>query len=109
MAQTTRICPLRIFDVDRLRAPPDDYDVIDADGREIGRIFKPGAGVPDDRPWMWTIGGSVFVPGKSHGFAATRDEAKAAFAATWRTWLALQQGAQRRERLDNQQAGLRWL
>jgi len=24
----------------------------------------------------------------NHGFAATRDEAKAAFAATWRAWLA---------------------
>jgi hypothetical protein len=29
---------------------PDDWDVIDADGRDIGRIFKPGAGVPPDHP-----------------------------------------------------------
>jgi hypothetical protein len=32
---------------------PDDYDVI-SDGRDIGRIFKAGGGVPEDRPWMWT-------------------------------------------------------
>jgi len=68
---------------------PDDFDVITSDGRDIGRIFKPGAGVPDDLPWMWCIGGTVVVRGvPNHGFAATRDEAKAAFAATWRTWLA---------------------
>ncbi|MFL5085924.1 MAG: hypothetical protein ACJ8FP_14015 [Xanthobacteraceae bacterium] len=35
---------------------PDDYDVIQ-DGRDIGRIFKPRAGVPPDHPWMWTITG----------------------------------------------------
>ena len=31
---------------------PDDYDVIDSRGRDIGRIFKPSAGAPDERPWM---------------------------------------------------------
>jgi hypothetical protein len=30
----------------------------------------------------------------SHGFAATLDEAKAAFAETWRKWLALKGGAE---------------
>lgn len=29
--------------------------MIDGAGRDIGRIFKPRAGVPEDRPWMWTI------------------------------------------------------
>jgi len=64
---------------------PDDWDVIDADGRDIGRIFRPGAGVPQERPWMWTITGAVVASRlPSHGFAATKDEAKAAFAETWR-------------------------
>ena len=36
---------------------PDDYDVIH-DGRDIGRIFKAGGGVPEDHPWMWTITGA---------------------------------------------------
>ena len=31
----------------------EDYDVR-WNGRDIGRIFRPGAGVPEDRPWMWT-------------------------------------------------------
>jgi hypothetical protein len=42
------------------------------DGRDIGRIFKPGAGVPEDFPWMWTITGAVVMPAlPSHGFMAT--------------------------------------
>jgi len=66
---------------------PDDWDVIDSDGRDLGRIFHPGAGVPPDRPWMWTITGAVVAPVlPSHGFAAIRDEAKAAFADTWPRW-----------------------
>jgi hypothetical protein len=47
---------------------PDDYDVI-WEGRDIGRIFKPRAGVPPDHPWMWTITGAVVAPRlPSHGF-----------------------------------------
>ena len=66
---------------------PDDYDVIDGTGRDIGRIFKPRAGAPDGRPWQWTVTGAIVKP--SHGFAATLDEVKAGFAETWRAWLAL--------------------
>jgi hypothetical protein len=55
------------------------------DGRDIGRIFKPGAGVPSDHPWMWIITGAVVMPTlPSHGFCASLDEAKAQFAKTWR-------------------------
>src|SRR5829696_9866035 len=68
---------------------PDDYDVIDSRGRDIGRISKPRAGVPPDHPWEWAITGAVVMPHlPSHGFCATRDEAKAKFAETWRAWLA---------------------
>jgi hypothetical protein len=66
---------------------PDDYDVIDSNGRDIGRIFKPSAGAPEDHPRMWTITGAVVAPRlPSHGFCATLDEAKAKFAETWRAW-----------------------
>jgi hypothetical protein len=72
---------------------PDDYDVSSGD-RGIGRIFHAGAGVPADRPWMWTITGAIVAPAlPSHGFAASLEEAKAAFAETWRVWLALQSGS----------------
>jgi hypothetical protein len=51
---------------------PNDYDVVQ-DGRDIGRIFYAGAGVPLDRPWMWTITGAVVMPAlpaaSSHGGA----------------------------------------
>jgi hypothetical protein len=57
--------------------------VIDARGRDIGRIFNPRAGIPEDRPWMWSITAAIVKPG--HGFAATLDEAKAKFAETWRS------------------------
>jgi len=66
---------------------PDDYDVIDSQGREIGRIAKPRAGVPPDHPWEWAITDAVVMSHlPSHGFCATRDEAKAKFAETWRAW-----------------------
>jgi hypothetical protein len=62
---------------------PDDWDVLDGE-RAIGRIFR-SASAPQDRPWMWTITGAVVSPRlPSHGFAETLDEAKAAFAQTWR-------------------------
>jgi hypothetical protein len=31
-------------------------------GRDIGRIFKPGAGVPPGYPWIWTITGADAGP-----------------------------------------------
>ena len=68
---------------------PDDYDVIQ-NGRGIGRIFKPRAGVPPDHYWMCSITGAVVMPHlPSHGFCASLDEAKAKFVETWRAWLAL--------------------
>jgi len=36
--------------------------VIDADGQDIGRIFKPRAGAPSDRPREWAITGAVVMP-----------------------------------------------
>src|SRR5262249_7948314 len=63
----------------------DDYDVMSGE-RVIGRIFRRSVGVPPERPWMWCISGVIVS--SNHGFAATLDEAKAAFAATWRAWLA---------------------
>jgi hypothetical protein len=65
---------------------PDDYNVMSG-GRAIGRIFR-SATAPADRPWMWTITGVTVAPAlRNYGFAETREEAKAAFAATWRAWL----------------------
>jgi hypothetical protein len=56
-----------------------DYYVLD-DGRRIGRIFLSSQS-PVDHPWFW----GIFPPpvGKE-GYAATREQAMAAFKARWR-------------------------
>ena len=55
-----------------------------SDGAVVGRIFKANA-APVGSPWMWTL---IFPhdEGRSptHGYAATREGAMAAFARSWR-------------------------
>jgi hypothetical protein len=61
----------------------DDYDVL-ADGFVVGRIFQAHA-APVGSPWMWTLAFDFRgdrTP--SHGCAATREAAMAAFAKSWR-------------------------
>jgi len=50
-----------------------------ADGAVVGRILKVHA-APVGSPWMWTL---VRTP--THGYAATREAAMAAFAKSWRS------------------------
>jgi hypothetical protein len=61
----------------------DDFDVL-ANGEVVGRIYKASA-APVGSPWMWTL---TFWhhEGRSptHGYAATREAAMAAFAKSWR-------------------------
>jgi len=61
----------------------DDYDVR-ANDEVVGRIFNANA-APVGSPWMWTL---IFPHhrGRSptHGYAATREAAMAAFAKSWR-------------------------
>jgi hypothetical protein len=61
----------------------DDFDVL-ANGSVVGRIFKANA-APVGSPWMWAF----ICPhheGRSptHGYAASREAAMAAFAKSWR-------------------------
>jgi len=61
----------------------DDYDVL-ADGFVVGRIFQAKA-APVGSPWMWTLAFDFWgdrTP--THGYAATREAAMAAFAKSWR-------------------------
>jgi hypothetical protein len=61
----------------------DDYDVL-ADGVIVGRIFKVNA-APVGQPWMWTLAMEHHENRAStHGYAATREAAMAAFAKSWR-------------------------
>jgi hypothetical protein len=60
----------------------DDYDVL-ADGEIVGRYLQCRC-VPA-RPWMWTLDiGRQEHRSPTHGYAATRDAAIAAFAKSWR-------------------------
>ncbi|WP_316184768.1 hypothetical protein [Bradyrhizobium sp. SZCCHNRI1003] len=60
---------------------PDDYVVIDAEGRVIGRIFH------SHTAWVWTVG--LPNPRAPSGEAKSLDEAKAAFQDGWEQFTAL--------------------
>jgi hypothetical protein len=61
----------------------DDFDVL-ADGAVVGRIFKANA-APVGTHWMWTLAfGHHEDRTPTHGYAATREAAMAAFAKSWR-------------------------
>jgi hypothetical protein len=61
----------------------DDFDVL-ADGVVVVRIFKANAS-PVGASWMWTLAfGHHEDRAPTHGNAATREGAMAAFAKSWR-------------------------
>ena len=61
----------------------DDYDVL-CNGVVVGRIMQ-AAAVPAGMSWMWTLAfGYHEDRSPTHGYAATRDAAMAAFAKSWR-------------------------
>jgi hypothetical protein len=61
----------------------DDFDVL-ADSAVVGRIFNSAAS-PIGTPWMWTLAfGHHEDRTPTHGYAATREAAMAAFAKSWR-------------------------
>jgi hypothetical protein len=56
-----------------------DYDVL-ADGAVVGRIMRAAAS-PEGTPWLWTLAyGQHEDRTPTHGYAATRAAAMAAFA-----------------------------
>ena len=61
----------------------DDFDVL-AEGVVVGRIMRAAAS-PVDAPWLWTLAfGYHEDRPPTHGYAATREAAMAAFAKSWR-------------------------
>jgi hypothetical protein len=61
----------------------DHYDVF-ADGAVVGRILKAHA-APLGEPWFWTLAyGYHRDRNPTHGYAATREAAMAAFKKSWK-------------------------
>ena len=60
----------------------DDFDVL-AGAKVVGRIYKASA-APVGSPWMWTLAfGHHEDCTPTHGYAATREAAMAAFAKSY--------------------------
>ena len=61
----------------------DNYDVF-TDGIVVGRIMR-ALVAPVGSPWFWTLAyGYHHERRPTHGYAATREAAMAAFAKSWR-------------------------
>ena len=61
----------------------DDFDEL-CDGVVVGRIMK-AAAVPVGMSWIWTLAYDYHEDRTlTHGYAATREDAMAAFAKSWR-------------------------
>ena len=61
----------------------EDYDVHDASGQVLGRIFRSNV-APQDRRWFWCITSRLVGKPIAWGYAATRDDARDAFKKEWR-------------------------
>jgi hypothetical protein len=75
-------CPPLILKRGRIGWNQNDYDVVE-DGVIVGRIFFLDTVGPKDRPWMRASGRNGEIRLAAHGYAATREDAMAAFRKSW--------------------------
>jgi hypothetical protein len=63
---------------------PEDYEVVDARGERVGRMYRTIA-VGGGEAWNWTVYGIAVTNHPPAGQAPTREAAQAAFKAAWAT------------------------
>jgi hypothetical protein len=71
---------------------PEDYEVIDARGERVGRMYRTIA-VGGQQVWNWTVYGIAVTNHPPAGQAPTREAAQAAFKAAWATCQPRELGA----------------
>jgi len=64
------------------RPATDDYDIWDNKGKVVGRVLR-AANSPKEQPWFWTVTERAMRVPTDRGYAATREEAMAAFRRVW--------------------------
>ena len=64
------------------KSSDDAYDVWDGNAKVVGRIFR-AILTPPGRPWFWTITERDLQRPTDLGYAATCDDALAAFKQAW--------------------------
>ena len=82
----TRQALLALVPADKARgggqSSPDDYDVLDADRRVVGRVFR-SPKAPPYQAWCWMITARLAPLPTESGYAGTLDEAMAAIQRAW--------------------------
>jgi hypothetical protein len=71
---------------------PEDYEVIDARGEKIGRMYRTIA-VGGGHAWNWTVYGIAVTNHPPAGQTLTREAAQAAFKTAWVTCQPRERGA----------------
>lgn len=66
-------------------AAQDNGYLVYFEGECVGRIFRPGAGAPKDRPWFWGLDFHSWqgCTKPQYGNVETKEAAMTAFRVTW--------------------------
>jgi hypothetical protein len=94
MTTPTAIPSLKLRRIDWVDGgrPREDYEVVDARGEKVGRMYRTEA-VGGGYAWRWSVYGIAVTNHPPAGQAPTRETAQAAFKAAWATCQPRKRGA----------------